>query len=103
MLLAAVCNGKEFGGGIPICPPAVIDDGLLDLVFADCPRRIKIPAALLKLMRGKVLSLPFAHYARCKEAEFIPVSPFTAQYDGELYRAESFSARVMTDLKMFRG
>ena len=103
MLLAAICNGKQFGGGIPICPPAEIDDGLLDLVFVDCPSRLKIPAALIKLMRGKVLSLPFAHYARCEEAEFIPATPFTAQYDGELYHAESFSAKVMTDLRLFRG
>lgn len=103
MLLAAICNGQQFGGGIKICPPAELDDGLLDLVFVDCPSRFKIPAALVKLMRGKVLSVPFAHYARCREVEFVTTGAFTAQYDGELYGAERFSAKVMSDLKMFRG
>ncbi len=102
MLLAAVCNGKQFGGGIPICPPATIDDGMLDLVLVDCPKRLKIPVALIKLMRGKVLSLPFTHHARCKEVEFIPKTSFTAQYDGELYEAQSFRAKIKTDLLMFR-
>lgn len=103
LLIAAVCNGSQFGGGIPICPPAAIDDGLLEVVFADCPRRFKIPFALMKLMRGKVLSLPFAHHVRCREVEFLPAAPFTAQYDGELYKAQTFQAKIMTDLQMFRG
>ncbi|MGN0823175.1 MAG: diacylglycerol/lipid kinase family protein, partial [Candidatus Gallimonas sp.] len=28
-LIAAVCNGSRLGGGIPLCPPAGISDGLL--------------------------------------------------------------------------
>lgn len=28
-LIAAVCNGTQFGGGIPLCPAAEIDDGQL--------------------------------------------------------------------------
>ena len=104
LLLAAVCNGKQFGGGIPICPPAEIDDGKLELILVDCPNRLKIPAALVKLMRGKVLSLPFTHRIVCDEAEFIPAKPCTAQYDGELYEAESFHAKLVSGkLRMFRG
>jgi diacylglycerol kinase (ATP) len=32
-LLACVANGPSFGGGMQICPPAVLDDGLLDVVL----------------------------------------------------------------------
>lgn len=102
-LIAAACNGKEFGGGIPICPIADIQDGKLDLVYVDCPKRIKIPFALIKLMRGKVLELPIAHHIRCEEAELSIKAPFTAQYDGELYWAERFCVRVRSGLRMFRG
>lgn len=103
LLLAAFCNGKLFGGGIPICPAAELDDGKLNLIYVDCPSRWKIPAALIKLMRGKILSLPFAHQIICSKAELTPEGPFFAQYDGELFEAKSFSAEIVSGLKLFRG
>ena len=103
ILIAALCNGKQFGGDIPFCPSAEIDDHTLELIYADIPSRLKIPGALLKLMKGNILSLPFAHHIRCEEAEFVLEKKCTAQYDGELYEVDTFKAKVMTDLKMFRG
>lgn len=103
MLIAAICNGRQFGGGIEICPPADIGDHKLDLVFVDYPKRFQIPFALLKLMRGKVLKVKFAHHMQCEEAEFILNAPFTAQYDGELGNAEVFRAKLMRGLRVFRG
>jgi YegS/Rv2252/BmrU family lipid kinase len=35
-LIAAVCNGAQFGGGIPICPAAEVDDGKFDVIVVDC-------------------------------------------------------------------
>ncbi len=32
-LAAAIGNGRQAGGGIPLCPSALIDDGLLDLMI----------------------------------------------------------------------
>lgn len=94
VLIAALCNGKQLGGGIPMCPAADISDGLLDVVVVDCPKRSKIPGALLKLMQGKVLSLPFATHFRCEEASVIPASPAVAQYDGELYQTAAMEATL---------
>lgn len=34
-LIACAANGQSIGGGIPIAPKAVIDDGLLDVVIID--------------------------------------------------------------------
>ena len=31
-MLAAIGNGRFFGGGMKICPDARLDDGVLDLV-----------------------------------------------------------------------
>lgn len=101
-LIAAACNGRQFGGGIPICPPAKIDDGKLELVYVECPKHKLIP--LVKLMRGKVLSLPFARRITCEEAAFEPELPFSAQYDGELFEPTVFKAKIIHgELKMFRG
>ena len=101
-LLAAVCNGRQFGGGIPICPPALIDDGKLELVYVTCPKHKLIP--LLKLMRGKVLSLPISRHISCEEATLEPELPYTAQYDGELFEPASFHVKIVHDkLKMYRS
>ena len=104
-LIACVCNGFQFGGGIPICPDAVIDDGKLELVVADCPPRHKIPAALMKLMHGKMLSLPITHRVSCRSARIsVPAGSFYAQYDGEVKECQSLTAEVVSgELKMYRG
>ena len=94
VLIAALCNGKQLGGGIPMCPAADIGDGLLNVVVVDCPKRSKIPGALLKLMQGKVLSLPFARHFTCEEVSVIPASPAVAQYDGELYQTAAMEATL---------
>ncbi len=100
-LVASVCNGRQYGGGIRICPPAKIDDGKLELVYVDCPKHIL--GALIKLMRGKVLSLPIARHVFCEEVVLEPELPYTAQYDGELFEPERFEAKVIhRELKMFR-
>ncbi len=104
-LIACVCNGFQFGGGIPICPDAVIDDGKLELLVADCPPRYKIPAALIKLMRGKLLTLPIAHKVSCSSARIaFSEGNALAQYDGEIKECESLSAHIVSGkLRMFRG
>jgi lipid kinase YegS len=33
VVVGAVCNGRQAGGGQPLAPEALIDDGLLDVVF----------------------------------------------------------------------
>lgn len=104
-LIACVCNGSQIGGGIRICPDAVIDDGKLELLVADCPPRRKILGALIKLMRGKVLSLPITHRVSCTSARITsPAGGFLAQYDGEIRECESLTATLVSGkLKMFRG
>ena len=55
-------------------------------------------------MRGKVLSLPFAHHVLCERVSVVPSVPEMAQYDGELYPAERMDASIVTGkLRMFRG
>lgn len=103
-LIAAICNGKQLGGGIPMCPPASIEDGKLNLVVVEYPKRRKIPFALIKLMRGKVLSLPFAHHTLCESVTITPSQPCVAQYDGELYPVSAMEATLVHGkLKLYRG
>ncbi len=103
-LIAAVCNGKQLGGGIRMCPTAVLDDGKAELVYVECPKRHKLLGALIRLMQGKVLSLPITRHVSCEEAELEIAPPFTVQYDGELYETSEFRVKcIHNKLKMYRG
>lgn len=102
-LIAAVCNGRQLGGGIPLCPSADIADGKLELVVADNPKkRRQLIGALFKLMQGKLFSLSFTHHVFCERAVIKPIRPCCAQYDGELYQTEALDATLVHgQLKMF--
>lgn len=104
-LIAVVCNGKQFGGGIPICPVAQPDDGRLELVVVDSPKRRKILPELIRLMRGKLLTRPITHHIPCSEAVITsPDGDLFVQYDGEIGEAAALNAHLVSGkLKMFRG
>ena len=101
-LIAAVGNGKQFGGGIKLFPDAEIDDGYLDMFIVDYISKRKIPAAFIKLMRGKVNSIKEATAVRVKEVEFIADSEnFTIQAEGELYENVPINAHIVSDKLKF--
>ena len=103
-LIAAECNGQYFGGGIHICPAAKLDDGLMDLVVIDFPKRSKIVFYLMKLKMGKVLKLKIAHHVRCKRAEIYPEGTDRVQLDGELVTLPALKLRVVAGgIKFYRG
>lgn len=103
-MIAAFCNGKQLGGGIPLCPVAVADDGKMDFLIVDYPKRSKLIGALIKLMQGKILSLPYAHHVLCERAVVLPQEDAIAQFDGELKPVSGMGGTLVCGkLKMFRG
>jgi diacylglycerol kinase family enzyme len=102
-LIAAACNGTQFGGGIVICPTAVPDDHLIDVVVVDCiGGKWKIVKAFIELMKGRVLEYPLTMYFRCERVRFTTETPCTAQLDGELYQGLTFDVKVCKGLKFYR-
>lgn len=57
LIALAVGNGRFAGGGIPLCPDARLDDGLLDVTFLpEAGRRVEQITALLKEGHAAVAS-----------------------------------------------
>ena len=104
-MIAAVCNGRQLGGGIPLCPVAEVDDNLMELVVVDCPPRGKLLPALFRLMRGKLLEEPITHHVSCRAASVTsPEGKLYVQYDGEIFEEESLTACLVSGrLRVWRG
>lgn len=101
-LLAAVCNGSQFGGGIPICPPAEVDDGQMNVMVVDHIKgKWQLIKALLTLMKGKMPQYKYTTHFLCESVRFEPLHPCTVQLDGELYPNLPFEAKICKGLKMY--
>lgn len=103
VLLSAVCNGSQFGGGIRICPVADSTDGKMDVVIVDSVLgKVKLIKALLTLLKGKILELPKTTHFLCDSFSVISKTPCPAQLDGELYTGLEFTAKLCKGLQMYR-
>lgn len=52
LMMVSVGNGRTYGGGIPICPEARLDDGLLDLTVVRAAGRASLLRLLPRVYRG---------------------------------------------------
>ena len=80
VMLAAVGNGRFFGGGMKICPEARIDDGALDLVTVGDFSKGEVLVNLGRLYEGTHLELDAVENARVTGADGVG-------YDSGLARA----------------
>ena len=69
LALAAVANGRRFGGGMLVAPEARLDDGLFDVVSARALAAPRLLPKLPKLYRGTHLSDPIVRFARGRRVE----------------------------------
>lgn len=96
-LICTVCNGKQLGGGMKICPQAKIDDGYIELFLCDYISKSRILGMFIKLMTGRVHKIKEARSIKVKSAVFIPhTENYTVQADGELYPDVPFEVRAVS-------
>jgi len=83
MFDVVVANGRYFGGGMHICPGAVPDDGLLDvLTIGDVTKR-DLVQTMPKIYRGTHLPHPKAELLRGATVTVTSDSPIPIRLDGE--------------------
>ena len=101
-LIAALGNGKQFGGGITMFPHAEIDDGYLDLAIVDYISKPKMIGAFFKLLLGKVDKIKKVTFVKTKAATFIHEDEnYTLQAEGELYDNVPLEAHIVENKLKF--
>jgi diacylglycerol kinase (ATP) len=82
--IAAIMNGRCFGGSFWACPEARADDGLLDVLLADVVSRVQILRLMPKLMRGAHAGEPALRMFRVRRIVIESDAPLVVEADGEL-------------------
>jgi YegS/Rv2252/BmrU family lipid kinase len=82
--IAAIGNGRCFGGGFWVCPDARLDDGLLDVMIAKQISRRTILRLLPKLKRGTHVHQSAIEMRRVARIILESDTPFFVEADGEL-------------------
>jgi YegS/Rv2252/BmrU family lipid kinase len=94
VLLCSIANGKFIGGGIPVCPEASADDGLLDVIIVENKPRWQIPFYLPGLMLGKIDRFRITTHKRCRSMS-IASSGMRLNVDGEIITLDRADFEVL--------
>jgi len=82
LLMASVGNGPTYGGGIPICPGAVLDDGLLDVTLVRPAGRVALLRLLRRVYDGTHVDSPLVVSRRARVVR-VSSPEMTAYADGD--------------------
>jgi diacylglycerol kinase (ATP) len=82
-VMVSVGNLPFYGGGIPICPAAVPDDGLLDITVVGATSRRDLLAILPRLRSGRHVDHPAVQTFRARSVHLGGHNHWVAYADGE--------------------
>ncbi len=92
-LVCSIANGQYIGGGIPICPAADIQDGLLDLVLIRNVHRWQIPFYLPGLMMSRDLKFAITRHQRVRSV-LIEGQDLRINIDGDIVTLSNAEFRI---------
>ena len=93
--LAAIANGRYFGGGMHVAPNARLDDGLFDVVLTPdfpLPQKIRFAA---KLYNGEIGDAPDVEMLRGRRLRVSSSAPVWIEADGELIGATDAALEIV--------
>lgn len=93
-IMAALCNGTQFGGGIRVCPPASYNDGKMDLMIVSQP---KIPTLMVMpgFVAGRHMSKNYVEHIVCDKASIELLDSDSIELDGEIYQQKKLAGTVV--------
>jgi YegS/Rv2252/BmrU family lipid kinase len=86
ILLAAVANGKYYGGGMMAAPEAIINDGLFDICCISRMSRLKMLILFPQFMKGKHKKFKEVRFFRSRKVYIESENPIPINVDGEVFR-----------------
>ncbi|KPU42274.1 diacylglycerol kinase [Oxobacter pfennigii] len=95
VLLAAVANGRFYGGGMEAAPYAVLDDGLFDICFIENMPKFKMLVLFPQFMKGKHEKFKEVKFYRSKKVYIECDRPLPLNIDGEVYKEKSIRFEII--------
>lgn len=86
ILLAAVANGKYYGGGMMAAPDAVMDDGKFDVCIIEKVAKIKMLFLFPKFMKGEHKAFKEVSFLKSEKVEIESQDPIAINVDGEVFK-----------------
>lgn len=103
VFMIGIGNGGFIGGGIPICPNAVVDDGLLNVGYVSEMKKSKIIFRLSKFLKGKHVDTDWGGEYTAKKISIEALDDSRFELDGEIIEDTKLDIEVVHGkLKMFR-
>ena len=93
--LVTVANGPSYGGGMKVCPDAILDDGLFDVMVLGKVSRSELLKVFPKVYTGRHAGHPAVTFYRCQEIEIIGSGSSFA--DGEPISTLPLSAQCVSN------
>ena len=103
VFMIGIGNGGFIGGGIPICPNAIVDDGLLNVGYVNEMKKSKILFRLVKFLKGKHVGTEWGGEYTAKKITLEALDDSRFELDGEIIEDTKLDIEVVHGkLKMFR-
>lgn len=81
--MVSVGNSRFYGGGIPICPDAELDDGVFDVTVVGATHRRDLLRILPRLRTGRHIEHPAVTTMRARSVHLSGLNHWVAYADGE--------------------
>jgi YegS/Rv2252/BmrU family lipid kinase len=95
-VLAAIANGKGYGGMFLPCPMAVLDDGFLDVCVIDRLSPLKILSMVPRYIKGTHTTHPAAHFFKVTSGHIEGVGEeLLVNCDGESFVKDAVDFEIM--------
>lgn len=94
-IMAGLCNGRQFGGGIKLSPQSKLDDGKLHLIIMTMVDQKYVKWVLPGFIMGKHLNKPYCVHKIVADRILITNEHgYKVELDGEIYSNLNFDAHV---------
>ncbi|PYG89039.1 YegS/Rv2252/BmrU family lipid kinase [Ruminiclostridium sufflavum DSM 19573] len=95
ILLAAIANGRFYGGGIMAAPEAEIDDGFLDICLITGVSRFRILSLFPKYIKGEHRQLEEVSFYRGKNIKIESNAELRLNIDGEIMPSSEIEFEII--------